>query len=128
MVFDAYNNVNTTGAIKVNVSTTNTGLGNMTAGSTVVNNYVVITTSSGIGSMLYKINSSTEGNATLTFAVYKNETGQSPGLLTNFSDTVFVTASTAKGIELTLTSRYRILAVMFWHQHSLLTHQVMHWT
>ncbi len=99
-VYDAYNNVNTTGEILVNVSTTDTTLGNMTVGSTVVNNHAVITTSSGIGSMLYKINSTTAGTATLTFAAYKNETGNS-GLSTNFTASVHVTTKGATGIALT---------------------------
>ncbi|MCX9026388.1 MAG: hypothetical protein OIN85_09875 [Candidatus Methanoperedens sp.] len=99
-VYDAYDNVNTS-AIKVNVSTTDTTLGNMTVNSTVVNNYAVITTSSGIGSMLYMINSTTAGSATLTFAVYKNETGQLPGLFTNFTDSVLVSTSGATRVTIT---------------------------
>ena len=101
--YDAYNNLNTSiGSLKINVSTTNPSLGNMTqtSGSNVTN-YAVITASSGVGAMTYTVNSTTPDSATLTFAAYINESSQVSNLVYNITKTVSVTTSGARLVTIT---------------------------
>jgi hypothetical protein len=100
--YDSYGNINTSvGTVKINVSTTNPALGNMTVGATTVNNYAVITAASGTGQMNYTVNSTTPGNATLTFGAYTYESGQATGLINNITTTALVTTSGATSVTIT---------------------------
>jgi hypothetical protein len=88
---DSVGNSNTTASGTINITTSNTALGNMSNGTSTVNNNLAVQISGGNASFTYTVNSTAEGTAVLTL-------NSSLGIV----DTITITTSGAKGISLTV--------------------------
>jgi hypothetical protein len=91
---DSVGNLNTTAGGTINITASNTALGNMSNGTTTVNNNLTVTISGGNASFTYTVNSSIAGTTVLTLT-------SSLGI----NDTITITTSGAKGIALALNKK-----------------------
>jgi len=95
---DNYSNDNTTATANVLITTNNETLGNMTCGSTTVNNNLwcnITASDSGSKTFTYTVNSSVPGTATLTVNVTDY----------GFTDTITITTSGPTGLNLTVDKK-----------------------